>query len=306
MKMILEYIKAIFLGIIEGITEWLPISSTGHIILFDEFFPLTVGADVHPDFVAEFMSMFEVVIQLGAIMAVVVLFWSKLWPFSKKKSTNEKKAVWQTWFKVCVASVPAAAVGILLDKIIEKATGKDIDGWLYNGTVVALMLIIYGILFIFIEKANKNRVQSVNSIGDITYKQALLLGGFQALAIIPGTSRSGSTILGSMLIGFSRPCGAEFSFFMGIPAMVGGSLIKALGFLQFVGGENSAGVPLDVPTDAWVILIVASLIAFAVSMVAIKFLMSFVKKHSFTPFGVYRIVLGVVVLLVFAIFGRLA
>jgi undecaprenyl pyrophosphate phosphatase UppP len=157
-----------------------------------------------------------------------------------------------------------------------------------------------------IEKANKNRVPSVNSIGDITYKQALLLGGFQALAIIPGTSRSGSTILGSMLVGFSRPCGAEFSFFMGIPAMVGGSLIKALGFLQFVGGENSAGVPLDVPTDAWVILIVASLIAFAVSMVAIKFLMSFVKKHSFTPFGVYRIVLGVVVLLVFAIFGRLA
>ena len=149
---IIELIKAIFLGIIEGITEWLPISSTGHIILFDEFFPLTVGADVHPDFSSEFMSMFEVVIQLGAIMAVVVLFWGKLWPFSLKKSRDERRAIWQTWFKVLAASVPAALIGIVLDKIIENATGKDIDGWLYNGAVVALMLIIYGILFIFIEK----------------------------------------------------------------------------------------------------------------------------------------------------------
>ena len=301
----IEYIKAIFLGIIEGITEWLPISSTGHIILFDEFFPLTVGTDVHPDFSSEFMSMFEVVIQLGAIMAVVVLFWGKLWPFSFKKSKDERRAIWQTWFKVCVASVPAAAVGILLDKIIEKATGKDIDGWLYNGLVVALMLIIYGVLFIIIEKTNKNRTSCVNSISDITYKQALILGGFQALAIVPGTSRSGSTILGSMLIGFSRQCGAEFSFFMGIPAMVGGSLIKALGFLKFVGGDNSSGIALDVPVEAWLILVASTLIAFAVSMVAIKFLMGFVKKHSFAPFGAYRIILGAVVLLYFAISGRL-
>lgn len=297
--LIFEYIKALFLGLIEGITEWLPISSTGHIILFDEFFPLIVGKDVHPDFPSEFMSMFEVVIQLGAIMAVVVLFWSKLWPFSPKKSKAEKSAIWQTWFKVCVASVPAAAVGILLDKIIEKATGKDIDGWLYNGLVVALALIIYGILFIFIERSNKNRASSVHSVSEITYKQALILGGFQALAIIPGTSRSGSTILGSMLIGFSRPCGAEFSFFMGIPAMVGGSLIKALGFFEFVGGDNSLGVALDVPTEAWLILALATLVAFAVSMVSIKFLMSFVKKHSFAPFGVYRIILGALVLIYF-------
>ncbi len=301
---ILELIKAVFLGIIEGITEWLPISSTGHIILFDEFFPMTVGKDVHPDFTSEFMSMFEVVIQLGAILAVVVLFWSKLWPFSLKSSNEERRAIWRTWFKVCVASVPAAAVGILLDKIIEKVTGKDIDDWLYNGLVVAMMLIIYGILFILIEKSNKNRTPTVCSVGEISYKQALLLGAFQALAIVPGTSRSGSTILGSMLIGFSRSCGAEFSFFMGIPAMVGGSLIKALGFFKFISGENSSGIALDVPMEAWIILAASTVVAFLVSMVAIKFLLSFVKKRSFAPFGVYRIVLGAIVLIYFAFSGN--
>lgn len=300
---ILELIKAIFLGIIEGITEWLPISSTGHIILFDEFFPLTVGADVHPDFPSEFMSMFEVVIQLGAIMAVVVLFWSKLWPFSTKKTASERRAVWQTWFKVCVASVPAALVGIVLDKIIEKSTGKDIDGWLYNGTVVAFMLIIYGFLFILIEKKNEKSVPKITDISQISYKYAFLMGVFQMLAIVPGTSRSGATILGAMMIGFSRTCGAEFSFFMGIPAMVGGSLIKSLGFFKFVGGDNSLGAPLDVPLEAWIILAVSTLIAFAVSMIAIKFLMNFVKKHSFAPFGIYRIALGAIVLAYFAFKG---
>ena len=271
---VFEYIKAIFLGIIEGITEWLPISSTGHIILFDEFFPMTVGAEIHPDFTSEFMSMFEVVIQMGAIMAVVVLFWSKLWPFSKNASREERKEIWQTWFKVCVASVPAAAVGIVLDKVIEKITGRDIDGWLYNGTVVALMLIVYGILFIIIEKRNAKKEPKITAFSQISYKYAFLLGVFQMLAIIPGTSRSGATILGAILIGFSRTCGAEFSFFMGIPAMVGGSLIKALGFLQFVGGENSYGTALSVPSYAWVILAIATVIAFAVSMIAIKFLMN--------------------------------
>ena len=300
---ILELIKAIFLGIIEGITEWLPISSTGHIILFDEFFPLTVGADVHPDFPSEFMSMFEVVIQLGAIMAVVVLFWSKLWPFSTKKTASERRAVWQTWFKVCVASVPAALVGIVLDKIIEKSTGKDIDGWLYNGTVVALMLIIYGFLFILIEKKNEKSVPKITDISQISYKYAFLMGVFQMLAIVPGTSRSGATILGAMMIGFSRTCGAEFSFFMGIPAMVGGSLLKSLGFFKFVGEDNSLGAPLEVPLEAWMILAVATLVAFVVSMIAIKFLMNFVKKHSFAPFGIYRIALGAIVLAYFAFKG---
>ena len=300
---IIELIKAVFLGIIEGITEWLPVSSTGHIILFDEFFPLTVGADVHPDFTAEFVSMFEVVIQLGAILAVIVLFWSKLWPFSVKKSATERRAIWQTWFKVCVASVPAAMVGIVLDKIVEKLSGKDIDGWLYNGTVVALMLIIYGFLFILIEKRNAGRLPSITSIEDISYKNALLLGVFQMLAIVPGTSRSGSTILGAMLMGLSRTCGAEFSFFMAIPAMVGGSLIKSLGFFEFVGGENSYGVPLEVPADAWIVLAVATVVAFVVSMISIKFLMNFVKKHSFAPFGVYRIALGALVLIFFLFRG---
>lgn len=298
---IFELLKAVFLGIIEGITEWLPISSTGHIILFDEFFPLTVGADIHPHFPAEFMSMFEVVIQMGAILAVVVLFWGKLWPFSKSKTRGEKRAVWQTWFKVCVASIPAALVGIVLDKLIEKATGKDIDGWLYNGTVVALMLIFYGILFIFIEKKNENKVAKITDISQISYKYALLMGVFQMLAIIPGTSRSGATILGAMLIGFSRTCGAEFSFFMGIPAMVGGSLIKALGFFEFVGGENKGGFHLSVPAEAWIVLSLATVVAFAVSMIAIKFLMNFVKKHSFAPFGYYRIALGATVLAYFVL-----
>ena len=298
---IFELIKAIFLGIIEGITEWLPISSTGHIILFEEFFPLRVGEGIHPDFVAEFSSMFEVVIQLGAILAVVVLFWDKLWPFSARKSREERLAVWKMWFKVALASVPAAAVGIVLDKIIENVTGKDIDGWLYNGTCVSLMLIIYGVLFIIIEKINKNKTAKITDISQISFANAFLIGVFQMLAIIPGTSRSGATILGAMLIGFSRTCGAEFSFFMSIPAMVGGSLIKSLGFFEFVGGENSLGIALEVPLEAWIILGTATLVAFVVSMIAIKFLMNFVKKHSFAPFGVYRIILGAAVMLYFAL-----
>ena len=209
--------------------------------------------------------------------------------------------MWQTWFKVCVASIPAAAVGIVLDKIIEKITGKDIDGWLYNGTTVALMLIIYGVLFIVIEQFNKKRTPNIHNIQQISYKYAFLMGIFQMLAIIPGTSRSGATILGAMLIGFSRTCGAEFSFFMGIPAMVGGSLVKALGFIEFVGGENSLGASLNVPADAYVILALATVIAFAVSMISIKFLMNFVKKHSFAAFGIYRIVLGAIVLIYFSL-----
>lgn len=298
---IFELIKAVFLGIIEGITEWLPISSTGHIILFDEFFPLTVGKDVHPDFSSEFMSMFEVVIQMGAIMAVVVLFWNKLWPFSFKKTPIERKSIWQTWFKVLFASVPAAIVGIVLDKIIEKISGKDIDGWLYNGTVVAIMLIVYGILFIVIEKKNANKSPKITEISQISYKYAFIMGVFQMLAIIPGTSRSGAVILGAMMLGFSRICGAEFAFFMGIPAMVGGSLIKTLGFLQFIGGENSYNMALSVPKEAWLILAIATIVAFIVSMIAIKFLMNFVKKHSFAPFGVYRIILGAFILIYFVV-----
>ena len=296
---IIEIIKAIFLGIIEGITEWLPISSTGHLILFDEFWKLNVGADVHPQFAEEFWKMFEVVIQLGAILAVVVIFWSKLWPFSRKKSAGERRATWTMWFKVLIASVPAAFVGIVVDKILEDATGKDIDGWFYNAWVVAAALIVYGILFIVIENAHKDREPKIKSINDISYKTAFFMGIFQMLAIIPGTSRSGSTILGAILIGLSRSCAAEFSFFMAIPAMAGGSLVKAWGFLDYAN-EELGGISA-VPLEAWIVLAVASVVAFVVSMLAIKFLMDFVKKHSVKSFGIYRIALGILVLAYFII-----
>jgi len=295
---VIEYIKALLYGIVEGITEWLPVSSTGHLILLEELVGLNVAQGLGEAFSDEYWSMFEVVIQLGAILAVVVMFFGKLNPFSPKKSAPEKKSTWILWSKVLVASVPAAIVGILLDKVIEKTTGRDIDGWIYNWQVVSAMLIVYGILFIIIEAWQKNKTSKIQSVDDISFSQALALGGFQALSIVPGTSRSGSTILGARCIGISRPAAAEFSFFMGIPAMAGASLIKGYGFFDYVN-ENSISVPLD----AWLILALASIVAFAVSMAAIKFLMDFVKKHSFAPFGVYRIILGALVILFFIVRG---
>ena len=264
----IEIIKAIIFGVVEGITEWLPVSSTGHIILLNEFIPILKTLAVDENFIKEFNSMFEVVIQLGAILAVVVTFWQKLYPFGKGKSVVEKKSTWTLWFKVIVASVPAALVGIVGDKILEKATGKDIDGWIFNWQVVAAALIIYGILFIVVERIYKNRSASVNSVEEISFTQAMIIGCAQTLSIVPGTSRSGSTILGARGIGVSRPAAAEFSFFMGIPAMVGASLIKGYGFFDYV---SESGV--SVPALAWIVLAVASVVAFAVSMVAIKFLM---------------------------------
>lgn len=293
----IEILKAIIFGVVEGITEWLPVSSTGHLILLDEFLKLEVATGYGKEFADEYMSMFEVVIQLGAILAVVVMFFSKLNPFAPSKSKAEKKGTWTLWFKVAVASIPAALIGIVGDKILEKMTGKDIDGWIYNAVTVAATLIIYGILFIIVEKWQANKPVRVERVEDISYPQAMMVGCFQALSIVPGTSRSGSTILGSRIIGIARPAAAEFSFFMGIPAMVGASLIKGYGFLDFVF-ENR----ISVPDLAWVVLAVASVVAFAVSMVAIKFLMDFVKKHSFAPFGVYRIVLGALVIM-FLLFG---
>ena len=250
----MEFIKSFILGIVEGITEWLPVSSTGHLILVNEFLNLKVSDN--PIVNEDFISMFEVVIQLGAIMAVIVLFWNKLWPFSKKKSREENLSIWQTWFKVCVASVPAAAVGIVLDKVIEKMSGKDIDGWLYNGTTVALMLIIYGILFIIIEKKNANKTPTITDVSQISYKLAFLMGVFQMLAIIPGTSRSGSTILGSMLVGISRTAAAEFSFFLAIPTMLGASALKLLKFL--LSGVSVTGTEIGV-------LLIGCIVSFLVS-----------------------------------------
>lgn len=267
----IEIIKAIFLGIIEGITEWLPISSTGHMILVDEFIKLNVSE--------EFKEMFLVVIQLGAIAAVPVMFWNKLNPLSKKKSEEERKATWNLWGKVIVGVLPAALLGILLDDIL--------DEHLYNYIVVSIALIVYGIAFILIEKSKKNKDYRINSVHEITYKDALIIGSFQVLSLIPGTSRSGSTILGGMLTGVSRVASAEFSFFMAIPVMLGASLLKVLKFVM--AGFTATGTET-------VLLCVGIAVSFAVSLLAIKFLMDFVKRHSFAPFGIYRIILGAIVL----------
>ena len=277
----LEIIKSFILGIIEGITEWLPISSTGHLIIADEFIKLGTSD--------AFKEMFNVVIQLGAILAVVVIYFKKMWPFTLNKELGYsyitkgkgyiKKDVMDMWLKVIVAILPAAVIGIPLDDIFE--------AHFHNYIVVALALIIYGILFIVIEKRNKNITPKVGSIADITYKTALYIGLFQALSLIPGTSRSGSTILGAIIIGVSRVAAAEFSFYMAVPVMFGASLIKLLKFgLSFTGTEL-------------LILLVGMATAFIVSVIAIKFLMSYIKKRDFTAFGYYRIVLGVVIVTYF-------
>lgn len=293
---ILELLKAIVFGIVEGITEWLPVSSTGHIILLDEFLRLDIAGGLGAEFQSEFNSMFEVVIQLGAIMAVIVAFFSRLNPFGKSKSQSEKKSTYSLWGKIIVASIPAALVGIVGDKLLEIKTGKDIDGWIFNAYVVSAMLILYGILFIVVEKIYANKAPKCECIESISYKNALCIGLFQALSIVPGTSRSGATILGARTLGVSRVAAAEFSFFLGIPAMLGASGIKTLGFLSYVS-ESSVSVPLQ----AWTVLFAAALVAFIVSLVCIKFLMDFVKKHSFIPFGIYRIILGAVVLVYFMV-----
>ncbi len=295
--MIIEILKAILFGIVEGITEWLPVSSTGHLILLDKFISLNVAPENGIVFAQEYGAMFEVVIQLGAILAVAVIYFQKLNPFSGKKDAAEKKSTWILWGKVALACIPAAAVGIIGDKILEKLTGKSIDGWLFNWQVVAAALIIYGILFIIIEKLHKNTAR-VERVEDITLPQAMAIGCFQMLSIVPGTSRSGSTILGARLIGVSRPAAAEFSFFLGMPVIAGASLIKGLGFVSYVSESN-----VNIPATAVVSLIVATVVSFIVSMIVVKFLVDFVKRHSFIPFGVYRIILGVLVIAYFAIKG---
>lgn len=272
----LEILKAIFLGIVEGITEWLPISSTGHMILVDEFIRLNISN--------EFKEMFFVVIQLGAILAVPVLFFDKLNPFSGKKSTSEKRTTWQLWFKVIVGALPAAIIGVLLDDILDK--------YLYTYYVVAIALIVYGVAFIFVERFKKSSCFKVERVEELTYKDALIIGSYQVLSLIPGTSRSGSTILGGMLSGVSRTASAEFSFFMAIPIMLGASGLKILKFLK--NGFTATGLEIS-------LLLIGIVVSFLVSLFAIKFLMDFVKRHSFKPFGVYRIILGVLVLGYFVI-----
>ena len=294
MKNFLEILKSLLYGLVEGITEWLPVSSTGHLILVEDYLPFRFSSDAR--FAAEFWEMFQVVIQLGAILAVVILFWDKIWPLGRKKDTADRRRVLTLWGKVIVASIPAAFAGVVLDKLLEVFTGRDIDGWLYNSLVVALALIVYGVAFLVIERAGTNRRVRVESVDDISLPTALAIGAFQTLSLVPGTSRSGSTILGSMMLGLSRSAGAEFSFLMAIPVMVGASGIKVLGFLKYV--MESA---VTIPAMAYVTLGVGCAVSFVVSLVAIRFLMDFVKRHTFSAFGVYRIVLGAIVLLTWLI-----
>lgn len=276
----MELLKAVLFGIVEGVTEWLPISSTGHLILLNEFISLNVSD--------EFRSMFDVVIQLGAILAVIVLFFHKLNPFSPRKTEGEKKQTWQLWFKVVAAIIPSGIVGVLFDDWME--------AHFHNATVVSIALIVYGVAFILVERRNARRVggKTVEDVYAIDYKTALLIGCFQCLSLIPGTSRSGSTILGAILIGVGRSAGAEFSFFMAIPTMLGASAIKGLKFL--LSGVSATGTEIGV-------LIVGCVVSFVVSLLVIRGLMEYVRRHSFSAFGVYRIILGVVVLVYFALAG---
>ena len=267
----IEFFKAIIFGIIQGITEWLPISSTGHLLLVNEFLNLDCSKD--------FLDMFKVVIQFGSILAVVLLYFSKLNPFSPKKNAVEKKNTWTLWFKVIVGVIPAAVIGFLFEDII--------DGYLSKPLVIGLALFIYGILFIVIENRKKN--PSTNELSELTYKKSLAIGCFQVLALIPGTSRSGSTILGASLMGTNRSVASEFSFFLAIPVMFGASALKILDF-----GFN-------LTAQEWIVLITGTVVSFLVSIFAIKFLMGYIRKHDFKAFGYYRIILGIIVLAYFGI-----
>lgn len=269
---IVEMLKAIFYGIIEGITEWLPISSTGHLILVQEFVKFANAND-------DFMSMFNVVIQLGAILAVVVIYFDRLNPFQKGKSEHQIRLTWQLWAKVIVAALPAVVLGLFLDDWL--------DNHFYNFITVALMLIIYGVAFIYVEKRNASIEPTVTSLSRLPYMTALYIGFFQVLALIPGTSRSGATILGGILLGTSRQVATEFTFFLGIPIMFGASLLKLLKLLL---------KGLSVTAGQWFLLLLAMGTAFLVSLFVIRFLTDYVKKHDFTLFGKYRIGLGAVLI----------
>lgn len=266
----LDILKVIILGIVEGITEWLPVSSTGHLIL--------MGSLLQPGLSDAFMEMFNVVIQLGAIMAVVVLYFDKLYPFSKKKSKKQKMLTWQMWIKVAIASVPAAVIGLIFNDYL--------DAIFYRPLPVAIMLIVYGVLFIIIEEKNKKTEPKVTKISQLTLKMLIWIGVFQMLALIPGTSRSGATIVGALMIGVSRECAAEFTFFLAIPVMFGASFLKLLKFgMAFTFSEFG-------------FLMLGCIISFGVSVLAIKFLMGYIKKHDFKVFGYYRIALGALIIIV--------
>jgi len=265
----IEILKTILIGIVQGITEWLPISSTGHMILLDEFINLNMTD--------EFKEMFFVVIQFGSILAVLFLYWDRLFPFSKKKNAKKRKEVYSLWLKIIVAIIPAAVIGLLFDDLLNK--------YFYWYIPIAIALVVYGICFILIEKRNKNKPAKINKMSEMSFKTAFLIGCFQTLALIPGTSRSGSTILGAMLVGASRTVAAEFSFFLAVPVMLGASLLKLVKY-----GFNFTGQEV-------LILVIGMVVAFIVSILAIRFLVGFIRKHSFKPFGWYRIILGIVLII---------
>jgi len=283
-------LKSLLYGILEGVTEWLPVSSTGHLILLEDLLALHVGTDVHPQFAAEFSEFFLVAIQLGAILAVVTTYAKRLSPAGQ--SREKKKLAISLWSRALVGCIPAGLAGIVLDELLVKLTGKDMDGLLYTPVVVACMLILYGVLFIVVERVQKGKTPRVTDLEQMPYTTALGVGAFQMLSLIPGTSRSGSTILGGMLLGLSRKAAAEFSFFMAVPVMLGASGIKALGFGKFLLQNG-----LRMPYEAALVLLVAGATAYVTSCLAIRFLMDFSARHGFAPFGIYRILLGAAVLL---------
>ena len=271
--MFIEILKAAFYGIVQGITEWLPISSTGHMILFEQLIPLDVSKS--------FWDMFLVVIQFGSILAVVLLYWNKLWPWSRTKNELERKKTYNLWGKVLVGVIPAAVIGLLFDDIISE--------YLYNYTTVAITLIIYGVLFIVVENMNRVKHPTIRNLQKLDYKTALFIGAFQVLALIPGTSRSGATIIGALLLGCSRYVAAEYSFFLAVPVMLGASGLKIVKYfvktgVGFTGTETA-------------ILITGMIVAFVVSIFAIKFLMGYIRNHNFKVFGYYRIILGIIILI---------
>ena len=268
---ILEFLKVILFGIVEGYTEFLPISSTGHLILLENL--------VHLDQPEDFFNVFKVVIQLGAILSVVVLYWDRLWPFTRTKNATERQNILNLWVKIIIACVPGAVIGFFLDDIV--------DDKLSTPVVIAITLILYGVAFILLEKFQGKKHFPIQSTKQLTYKTALLIGFFQCLALIPGTSRSGATILGAMLFGVSRAAGAEFSFFLGIPMMCGASFLKIVKHgLSFTGSQ-------------WVILILGTAVSFVVALLSIRYLMNYIRRHDFSVFGLYRIGLGIVVLVYF-------
>jgi len=281
MNFILNVLKSIVFGVIQGITEWLPISSTGHLILAESFMPLKLFNDVNQN--QAFFNMYKVVIQFGSILAVLLLYWNKLYPFRKSYSEKKKRSIYRTWILVIIATIPAGIAGVLLDDLIDSVLSTPV--------VIALALIVYGVLFIWME--SQSREYAIESIRDITPKKALGVGCFQILALIPGTSRSGSTILGSTLLGFNRSTAAEFSFFMAIPVMFGASLLKII------------KAEFTVTFEGVFVLLVGMITAFVVSVIVIKKLMQYIRKHDFKVFGYYRIILGIVVLLL-SLFGFIA